>query len=262
MPDVSVIIPTKNRPMLLERAVASVVQQKSTFTHECIIIDDGNTDNAALVMAVAERAGARYFTTAENGERGGGGAARNLGSAHAKGRYIAFLDDDDEWLPGKLEFQLKFMVQTGYSMSYTGITIVDTRGRRRYSFRLPPYENQYRSIGTTSTLIVSKDSLSACGGFDPSLPALQDYDLYIRLLEHYRTGWLTEPLTTYYTEQTSQNTSAGRDRFYAARTCLSKKYANDRYFYLMKRYFLEIFLLKCFRSPQFLSETLRSLVKR
>jgi len=101
MPTVSVIIPTLRRPVLLERALRSVLGQ--TFRHyEIIVVIDGpdtETDPAAIT-ALDERI--RVLSLPSNV---GLAEARNVGIRHAQGRYIALLDDDDEWLPRKLEYQ-------------------------------------------------------------------------------------------------------------------------------------------------------------
>lgn len=265
--DVSVIIPTRNRPELLKRAITSVQKQVGAFSRECIVIDDGPACTMDSIRAIAEEAEAHYLSTGGNGGLGGA-VARNRGVAIATGRYIAFLDDDDTWMEDKLQLQLTYMEQCRCPVSYTGMYIINKQGKSRYSFRSPPFDNHFKSImrrnfiGTTSTVIVEKKGLDDCGGFDAALPALQDYDLYIRLLKKGRVGLIDEPLTSYYTELTRNNVSAGRMRFNQAVAILSRKYADEHYYYLLRRYFVEMFLLKCFRSPQFLSETVGSLFGR
>jgi len=102
-PPVSVVIPTYNRAPLVERAVSSVLAQVSP-SDEVIVIDDGSTDNTADVLGPFGNR-ITYRRTAN----GGVGHARNTGLALAKHSLAAFLDSDDEWLPGKLELQRKLM---------------------------------------------------------------------------------------------------------------------------------------------------------
>ncbi|MGI8684402.1 MAG: glycosyltransferase family 2 protein [Acidimicrobiales bacterium] len=94
----SVIVPTHNRPGMLAEAVASVLAQRAA-TVECIIVDDGGTPRVDL-------AGDRRLTVLRRDEPGGPAAARNLGLAAAGGEVVAFLDDDDVWLPGRLGLAL------------------------------------------------------------------------------------------------------------------------------------------------------------
>jgi glycosyltransferase involved in cell wall biosynthesis len=109
MPIVSVVIPTHNRPALLAEALASVKAQ--TFhDYEIIVVSNGeNKDARGQSLAAATSCGARYFALDE----GNLPAARNFGVAHAAGKYIAFLDDDDLFIPEKLEWQVAEIERTG-----------------------------------------------------------------------------------------------------------------------------------------------------
>lgn len=100
---VSVIVPTYNRAGWLGRALCSALDQLHAGD-ELIVIDDGSTDDTAAVVA-----GFGERVTYLRGEHRGAGPARNLGLAHARGDLVAFLDDDDEWLAGKLARQRAFL---------------------------------------------------------------------------------------------------------------------------------------------------------
>ena len=103
MVKVSAIITTHNRADLLLRAVESVLSQ--TFTdYEVIVVDDGSTDHTQKVMATQRDPRIRYL---RHETAVGPCAARNTGIDNARGEYVAFLDDDDEWLPGKLALQVR-----------------------------------------------------------------------------------------------------------------------------------------------------------
>ena len=265
MIDVSVIIPTINRPDLLRRALLSVVQQRGGILIESIVADDGDPSQAGRVREVTEQGKGVYLST---GGYRGGGYARNLGIEQAKGNLIAFLDDDDAWAEDKILRQSALMVDQSVAMSYTGMFITDRKGRRRYSFRKPRFEDHYRSIvrnnfiGTTSTVMVRRSALREIGGFDPDLTALQDYDLYIRLLRRFRTGWIDAPLTIYYDDDaTGDKVSGSRERFLAARRLLSEKYRGDEQFALLRKSLRSIVLLKCLRSRRFLIDTLRAFIQ-
>jgi glycosyltransferase involved in cell wall biosynthesis len=103
-PSVSVIIPTFNRAHLIGRALQSVLQQTGPGD-EIIVIDDGSTDDTEVVVRKMAGDRVRYIWIANSGA----GAARNRGVQEAKGELLAFLDSDDEWLPGKLDVQRRFM---------------------------------------------------------------------------------------------------------------------------------------------------------
>lgn len=102
MPLVSVVIATKNRPALLERAVKSVLLQSVADLEIIVVLDRDEPETMAMLGALRDERVRMYF----NAEPAGPGAARNAGAGQARGEWIAFLDDDDEWLPTKLERQL------------------------------------------------------------------------------------------------------------------------------------------------------------
>ena len=102
-PTVSVVIPTYNRADLLPRAIRSVLSQ-TYWNCELIIVDDCSTDNTREVVSTWTDSRIRYIRHPENRHQSG---AINTGIEHARGQYVAFLDDDDEWMPTKLEKQVR-----------------------------------------------------------------------------------------------------------------------------------------------------------
>jgi glycosyltransferase involved in cell wall biosynthesis len=102
VPDVSVVIPTRFRPDLVVRAVRSVLAQ-TVDTIEVVVVIDGPDDETSAALEALGDARIRVVTLDESG---GAPNARNVGVSHAQGAWTAFLDDDDEWLPNKLEVQL------------------------------------------------------------------------------------------------------------------------------------------------------------
>lgn len=264
MIDLSVIIPTCDRPMQLRRALESVAAQTTGLSCECIIADDGSNGKCGEVRSIVASFDAQYCST---GGGKGGGEARNRGAAVAQGAFLAFLDDDDAWEPGKLSEQVPLMATADTGLSYTGLTIIGTDGSRRYSFRKPRHEHLYRSIcrknfiGTTSSVMVRREVFEAVGGFDPTLPALQDYDFYIRLLRKYPITWTASPLTIYYSGESRDHVSESLTRFRKATALLLAKYRSDPLLPLLRRSFSHITLLKCVRSRRFLVEYLRALLK-
>ncbi|WP_376695232.1 glycosyltransferase family 2 protein [Wenzhouxiangella sp. EGI_FJ10305] len=112
---VSIVTPAHNAANVVERAVASVAKQGSMVL-EHIVVDDGSTDETNEVLKALARAHSHLVVLRQT--RRGAGEARNFGIKQARGRYIAFLDSDDEWKPAKLERQIGFMEETGTLFSY------------------------------------------------------------------------------------------------------------------------------------------------
>jgi len=125
-PKVSVIIPTYNRANFLRSAIQSVLNQ--TFKDfEVIVVDDASTDNTRQL--IHEFVDDRICYIAHNKNRGGS-ASRNTGIESSKGKFIAFLDDDDMWMPTKLEKQLLLVnMNPEISVVYTGARIIDKDGK-------------------------------------------------------------------------------------------------------------------------------------
>lgn len=197
-PFVSVVIPVYNRPGYVERAVKSVLSQ--TFKdREIIVVDDGSKDSTVSVLnSFGEKI--KVLTT----ENRGVSAARNTGVRHSKGKYIAFLDSDDEWLPEKLKKQLDYMFSKGYSVSQTD-EIWIRRGRRvnRKKKHLKPRGDIFipslsLCLVTPSAVMMTKKMFLKYDGFDESLPACEDYDMWLRMGLKEKFGLLGEKLVIKY----------------------------------------------------------------
>ena len=199
MAEVSIIIPTKNRPDLLNRAIISVLNQ--TYEDwELFIINDSDR---AVSMNSSD---ARIHQT-DNKNKPGANGARNTGINLARGKYIAFLDDDDAWDQNKLFKQVKLMDSTNAILCYSGKNIVMQKNNdtiTRFSYRTDFLSSKFtlqihNYIGTTSSVIIKKDSSSnGCIKFDEDLHSLQDYDLYLRLIKKGNFVGIPEGLVTYY----------------------------------------------------------------
>ncbi|WP_258868024.1 glycosyltransferase family 2 protein [Alkalilimnicola ehrlichii] len=209
---VSVIVPTRNRVQALGRAVRSILAQTHA-PYELIVVNDGN-ENAEFFQQIrlidldCQKAGVRFVHVGALSEARGGGQARNAGIEAARGEYVAFLDDDDAWLPEKLEKQLDVVTEA----SVSGVACGAWFGRwsddeflvLKRTKRKLPNGCQRRAIlrgnflGTTSGFLVLRQALLDVGGFDFRLPCLQDYDVYIRLILGGRqVGFISEPLILY-----------------------------------------------------------------
>ncbi len=112
MPVISVVIPSRQRPTLLVAAIQSVLLQERDDLELIVVLDDDTTGSAEAVRQAFPNEGCLRIL--ENAERMGGSAARNRGVEAARGQWIAFLDDDDTWLPGKLDKQMPLALQSRY----------------------------------------------------------------------------------------------------------------------------------------------------
>jgi len=195
---VSVVIPTYNRCDRLARAVDSALGQ-SRPPLEVLVVDDGSTD--ATVAMLDERTDSRLRVLRH--ERNlGGAAARNTGIREARGSWIAFLDSDDTWAVDKLRSQVDLLeADRALDGVFCAFARVDPAGARR-EVRLPEGMDlraalsRRRFVITLSTFLVRRQLLVERGLFDESLPAYQDTDVYLRLLDRARIGYLPECLVT------------------------------------------------------------------
>ncbi|MBD8013469.1 glycosyltransferase family 2 protein [Planococcus wigleyi] len=198
---VSVIIPTYNRSELLKKAIESLENQ-SHQNFEIIIIDDCSTDDTAEVVRGMDDERIIYLRHDTNK---GGSEARNTGIKQATGSFIGFLDSDDQWLPDKLERQLKqFEGQPDVGVVYTGVQVVDEHNQPTrkivpaYKGEILPKLFESNCIDTTSSVLVKREVLDQVQGFDASLPSCQDWDLYIRLAQVTKFDFVKESLVLFY----------------------------------------------------------------
>lgn len=228
---ISVVIPTHNRADLLPRAIKSV--QAQTYTDlEILIISDGSEDNTQEVVEELAKDDARikfieYFPAR------GGNVARNTGIENASGEYVAFLDDDDEFMPEKLEKQIAVMQSDPQiGLVYTGVHIIYANEGVEYA-SVPKATGDLSSeilldniIGTTSTVMVRKELLLQAGGFDVQLRALQDFDLWIRICQLCKVGFVPEEMINYYNYTGTKQVSALTNKYIESFAYINKKY-ND-----------------------------------
>lgn len=184
-PGVSVITPVRNGESYIEAAVLAVAQQRMKV-HEHLVIDDGSQDETAdIVKRLCEVwPHLRYHRRQWSG---GAGAARNLGIEAATGRYIAFLDSDDLWLPGKLEAQIGFMQREQVIFSYGDYEIRSRSDDQHLAFHHAPervdYEMLLRGcpIGCL-TVAYDQQALGKC--YMPNVRRGQDWGLWLALARH------------------------------------------------------------------------------
>jgi glycosyltransferase involved in cell wall biosynthesis len=194
-PLISVIIPTYNRQGFLLQAVESVFKQ--TFSdYELIVIDDGSTDGTGEGLKPYENR-LQYIYR----ENRGVSAARNTGLQAARGDWIAFLDSDDYWLPAKLETQVRFFAENPQALICQTEEIWIRHGRR-----VNPHKKHrkfsgdifspslIRCIVSPSAVMIRREFLNQIGPFDESLPACEDYDLWLRISCRFPVFLIEEPL--------------------------------------------------------------------
>lgn len=201
-PLVSVIIPTYKRPDRLSRAVNSVLNQ--TYTRvEVIVVDDNNPDTEGrarteLIMEqFADNPRVRYIKHKQNKN---GSAARNTGARASKGEYVAFLDDDDEFLPGKIGSQINRLcnLSDDYAVCYSKFALVTPNGHQHLSTEnregnlLLQALTQELMIAAGSNLIVKKKAFVEIDGFDESFSRNQDLEFLARLLKKYKIAFSDE----------------------------------------------------------------------
>jgi glycosyltransferase involved in cell wall biosynthesis len=206
-PSVSVIIPTYRRAAFLRRAIESALSQTYAAV-EVIVVEDGSHDARDVVSSFGGRVA---YVWQENQ---GAAVARNTGVAAAHGSWIAFLDDDDFWVPEKLERQLELVrefptigfVHANYFWFRNG------RGEPRPEQRVQSIPSGWVtqelvlnrfSIGT-STVLIRTDLFRRVGGFNPAYRVVQDYDLWVRLSQVAQFGYLATPLA-YYEADTEED---------------------------------------------------------
>jgi glycosyltransferase involved in cell wall biosynthesis len=199
-PRVSVVIPTYNRAELLQQAIDSVLAQ--TFADfEVIVVDDASTDETGAVATAIDDDRIRYIRHEQNRH---GAAARNTGIEAARGEYVAFLDDDDEWYPEKLAKQVAVMEDSpaDVALVYCWAEVYD--GDERINVRRPDLAGDIfeqtltgNPIGATSTLLLRTDALVDIGGFDESLHRGQDSDLIRRVSHRYAVDFAAAVLVKY-----------------------------------------------------------------
>lgn len=229
---VSVVIPTHNRADLLPRAVESVLNQ--TYSNlEVIVVSDGSTDATEDIVKRYSNSDSRVRFIGYSPAKGGN-VARNTGIEASKGDYIAFLDDDDEWLPEKLQKQVNLLDNNdAIGLVYTGAHIIYVKEKVEYNSTSKERGNLKtrilidNCIGTTSTVVLRKSVLSQSGIFDESLNALQDYDLWIRIAQHSEIEVVPEPLINYYNYRGEKQVSAVTQKYIDAFEYINRKYEKE-----------------------------------
>ena len=227
--DVSAVVPVHNGSAYVAEAIESVLGQTRPPI-ECLVIDDGSTDETAEVVG---RFGRDVVYVRQ--DRAGVSSARNRGAALARGALVAFLDHDDVWLPTKLERQLEaFAALRGIALC--AVEVVDERGTLRRTMRLRPREDLItgmlmfdgtETVSCSSTGLMRREELLKSGGFDPALSASADWDLLFRMALAGDLAYVDEPLVRYRVHGANMSNDIGameQDMTYA----FAKAFADPR----------------------------------
>lgn len=224
---ISVVIPTRNRPLLVKRAVKSVLAQ-SFNELEIIVVIDGLDEATRVILTEIDDPRLRVIELPTNR---GVSEARNIGVSKSQGEWIAFLDDDDEWLPQKLELQIEVAKRSQYVFPIITSCLIARTPKGDYiypkRFQKPsePLSEYLLARNTllpgeglihTSTLLIKKDLLQKVP-FKKGLRKHEDWDWLLRVnnLEGVGIKFVPEPLAIWYIEEKRQSLSTTSDWQYS-----------------------------------------------
>lgn len=221
---ISVIIPTYNRGWIIKEAIDSVLTQNySDF--ELIVVDDGSTDDTQNILAEYK---SRIRILQQDNK--GVSAARNYGIDKARGDYLAFLDSDDIWLQNKITTQVNFFKQDPDSLICQTQEIWIRNGKR---VNPKKYHKKYsgmifektlpRCLVSPSAVMIKKSLIEEVGCFDETLPACEDYDLWLRISYRYPVHLIPKALIIKrggHSDQLSANPGLDKYRIIALRKIL------------------------------------------
>jgi glycosyltransferase involved in cell wall biosynthesis len=213
---------------MLLTALDSVFQQ-SYRPLEVIVVDDGSEVSVAPVLT--QRYGGRVICVEHDVNRGAP-AARNTGISHARGDYVAFLDDDDVWQASKLEKQEQLfrsseavlgLVYCGYSYVNQGV---------EYAIYHPPARGsvfdlllKYNFVGSSSLPLISRRCLVEVGGFDEGFSSFQDWDMWLRVTQRYSVDYVDEILVK--REAHGEQITGNLSKKISGREMIMEKYYRD-----------------------------------
>ncbi len=200
---VTCIIPTYNREKLVVNAINSVINQSFEYW-ELIIIDDLSTDNTWEIINNYAKKDKRILCL-KNSEKGANNA-RNLGIKMARGKYIAFLDDDDMSLPHRFECQYKVMHNSGARFIVSWYEIRDRLSGKL--IRIDKKAHKSSEVGFPSRWMIEKSLLEEVEGFNPKMKAMQDVELSFRLAQKYVFAHHLEVVAIIYNTPDSTSSSS------------------------------------------------------
>lgn len=183
---VTIIIPTYNRAKTLERLLESI--KKQTYRdYEVIIVDDHSDNQEEYNRVVKKFEGEFAIRYVTNSKNMGAPYCRNKGIELSRGQLLAFVDDDDEWKPLKLEKQIMQFEKPYIGLVYTGAIAVDEEGNEIYHYDKALEEDVQKQILKecfipSSSVMTTKAAAIKVNGFDEEFPACQDWDMWTRII--------------------------------------------------------------------------------
>jgi glycosyltransferase involved in cell wall biosynthesis len=203
-PEVSVVIPTKNRWELLARSALAGALRQEDVSLEVVVVDDGSDAPPPALEGLRDP----RVRLVRNERSLGMGGARNAGIREARGEWLAFLDDDDLWSPRKLREQLDAAATRDAVFVYTGILVLDPDGGVLEAIPAPDPDEvgellQARNVlrAGSSSILARADAVREVEGFDDRLHEIADWDLWLRLVRlgpaaacpEYLAGYVAHP---------------------------------------------------------------------
>jgi glycosyltransferase involved in cell wall biosynthesis len=220
LPLVSVVIPAFNGAEFIGATIESILAQR--WPLEVLVVDDGSTDaTPEIVRRLGEPV--RYIRQ----ENAGTAAARNRAVAESRGEFIALLDQDDLWVPGKLERQIpRFAEDERIGLVFAGIEFFDTHTGTVTSHYFPKAELDVHDLLAhvvlpVQTIVFRRSALEKIGPFDTTLGGTDDWDIGIRMAAEFRMVGVKETLGRVRLHQTQQGRNTDR-MFHNAMRVLDK----------------------------------------
>lgn len=222
VPKISVIIPTYNHGKFICGAIDSVLFQGYP-NKEVIVVDDGSTDNTAILVEKYIKLGVKYIYK----NNGGLASSRNKGILNTTGSLISFLDADDVWLEDKLLIQSSLMaikreiglVGCGYYWTDENLKIIKTvkasNFKDKKSFRARLFLGNI-VYGSGSGVLVKRECFDKAGLFDEKLSAVEDWDMWFRIAESYEIRFVEKPLIMIRANRRSMSSPKNADKMLAA----------------------------------------------
>ena len=207
---ISVIIPSYNRADTIKRSVQSVLNQ-TYRSFEIIIVDDDSKDNTGEIISKLNDSRISYH---KNNTNRGACASRNLGIEKAKGKFIAFQDSDDEWLPEKLKEQISFLTKINCDLVFCSMERISGKKKEIY----PPFtpdnktnffkQSLYENYTSTQTILGKREVFEKIK-FDERMPRFQDWELILRISRDYNIKFIDKVLVKSYIQENSISLNSG-----------------------------------------------------
>ena len=223
--EVTVVVPAYRAANTIEKALRSIAQQTVPPARIIVVMDGRDEEMAARIDECHTQFDGVELTVLCQ-EHQGAGAARNRAITEVRTEFVAFLEADDEWLPEKIARTIPVLSAPAIVLACHDMIVVDhnlehrTDSGRHLLGGADSYVALFkRGCIATSTVITRTATIQDCGGFDPSLPAGQDYELWLKIAHRHPRGIaiVTEPLTRYNVLPGSITSAVWRRRICALR---------------------------------------------